>query len=84
VKLAVPLMKHSRQLPRRGKKEQLWKPGNTDVKQKKKIEKRRKKLFSTLVSEKHIRTQNLATAVWIAERKEARVQVPKVCLAVYV
>jgi hypothetical protein len=30
-----------------------------------------------LVSEKHIRTQNLATAVWIAERKEARVQVPK-------
>lgn len=30
-----------------------------------------------MVSEKHIRTQNLATAVWIAERKEARVQVPK-------
>ncbi|EME28096.1 tRNA-splicing endonuclease subunit Sen54 [Galdieria sulphuraria] len=64
-------------LPKRGKKEQLLKPGNIDTKQRKKIEKRRRKLFSTLFSEKRVQRRNLAVATWDAERLEAMVKVPK-------
>ncbi|GJQ10760.1 hypothetical protein GpartN1_g2551.t1 [Galdieria partita] len=66
-----------RVLPRRGKKEQLSEPGNTTTNQKKRIEKRRRKLFSTLFTEKRIQRRNWAIAVWDVDRREAIVKVPK-------